>query len=65
MDKLLPVLGVFAVVFLVMGLVVRYAERAIAQRRPGWFWEDDEAGVRCPHATGHKGDRGEAGQEGP
>lgn len=57
----------FLLAFLGVGLLLafslRYAERAIREKRPGWTEPPSEAGVRCPHAVGHKGDPGPPGQE--
>lgn len=51
-------------VALLLTFVLKYADRAIRERRPGWVdpLAPDE-GVRCPHATGHKGDSGAVGEE--
>jgi len=46
---------------------IRYADRAIREGRPGWTSppEEEDHGVSCPHAVGHKGPEGEPGRREP
>lgn len=48
---------------LILVLLVRYAERAISEGRPGWTSPPEDHGIRCPNAIGHKGDEGQPGRE--
>lgn len=45
--------------------ILRYADRAIRERRPGWAPQTKGEGIYCPGAVGEKGEPGPPGQENP
>lgn len=59
---LLSVVGLI----LLLIFAVRYADRAIREKRPGWVSPpepDPTKGLCCPNAAGHKGEEGQPGRE--
>jgi len=48
---------------LILVFLIRYADRAISEDRPGWTSPSEDRGIRCSNAVGHKGEAGPPGRE--
>lgn len=48
---------------LILVFLVRYADRAISERRPGWVSPSEDRGIHCPNSVGPKGEAGQPGRE--